>query len=247
MMLLIISLLNDYKMLSLTSYALRLKQHPVLFSGTTKETSVLNCKQLLQMNPTSTSGVYWIDPDGGLHDNAFKVYCDQVTDGGGWTLVWSYHFTDYSNFNSGSNAITPRPNWQVEKESDVRISTTVPLSETQYDAMNFSLWKNIGSDVLIKSNINNWITCKPGSGSLVDWVAGSMACLLVKEVNPQGCGTVPDKFRIWTHGPAFSASTAFYYFDGYKGNHWPVHDPCGTDSPNQLKGVENPHGNLFIR
>ena len=161
--------------------------------------------------------------------------------------MWSYHFTDYSNFKSRSNAITPRPNWQVEKETDVNISTTVPLSETQYDAMNFSLWKNIGSDVLIKSNINNWMTCKPGRGSLVEWVAGSMACHLVKAVNPKCTGTVPDKLQMKSRGPALFYSSMYYYFDGYKGSHWPAHDPCGKNTPNQLEGVENPHGNIYIR
>ena len=33
--------------------------------------------------------------------------------------------------------------------------------------MNFSLWKQIGRQILIKSNINNWLVCHPGPGSLV--------------------------------------------------------------------------------
>ena len=79
--------------------------------GLSIENPALNCKDLKNKTPSVVSGVYWIDPDGGYHGNAFEAYCDQQTDGGGWTLVWSYTFTDYSSFTSSKNAVTPRPTW----------------------------------------------------------------------------------------------------------------------------------------
>ena len=228
----------------------------MLYVGTTQSSAVPSCQAFYSQSPPVSSGVYWIDPDCGSQDNAFKAYCDMETDGGGWTLVWSYTFTDYSRFTDGSNAITPRPNWPVDPPVDVPISSTPPLDETDYNAINFSQWKQLGRQVLIKSNINNWLKCHPGTGSLVDWQEGSISCQIVKRVTETCNNTLaPSKFSPSKgFGPMFYTNsylewwkTTYYYFEGYTGTHWPVHDPCGTNKGNQVKNVANPHGNIFIR
>ena len=127
------------------------------------------------------------------------------------------------------------------------MSTTVPLNETDYEAMKFSLWRTIGKEFLIKSNINNWIAYKEGTGSLVQQKAGSITCKLVKQVSQQCAGVVPNFFLFYFRGPRLQATGLYYYLDGSTTSNWPTHDPCGQGGANQLKGVVNPHGNIFVR
>ena len=213
--------------------------------GLSKDSSALNCNDLKTKVPSATSGVYWIDPDAGSQSNAFQAYCDQ-TEGGGWTLVWSYTFTAYSSFMSNANAVTPRPTWTA-RTTNTRVSTTVPLSETHYEAVSFALWRTIGKEFLIKSNINNWIACKDGSGSLVMQKSGSLSCKLVKQVSKQCAGVVPKSITMHHRGPYLSISGIYYHFDGSTRGSQPLHDPCGKGQANQVKGVVNPHGNIFVR
>ena len=163
-------------------------------------------------------------------------------------MVYSYTFTNYNSFTSASNAVTPRPNWPASS-ANVPISTTPPLSESSLGAVDWNLWKNIGKELMVKSNINDWIVCQPNGGSLVTKKDGSMSCQNIKNVATACSGMAPYRIDWYTYsrGPFLYASSLYYYFDGGTDDNWPTHDPCGKGQANYKKGVSNPGGQIYLR
>ncbi len=69
------------------SYKAYLKDDDVIEGDSTDLVSINpsgSCLRIKQMKGSSKSGVYKINPD---WNNAFEVYCDMETDGGGWTYA----------------------------------------------------------------------------------------------------------------------------------------------------------------
>ena len=168
----------------------------------------------------------------------------------------------FPNFNrdfaSGTNAVWPRPSWPAN--GDIPESTTSPLSETEPGAMDFKLWKLLGHEFMVKSNINHWIVCTEGEGSLVEYKKGSLHCRVRKIIATACQNVAPDEILLLTkeaggnYGPHLWNTksptwlkTYYYWESSTQSRNWPTHDPCGQNGLSHVKNVQNPHGNIYIR
>ncbi|XP_022787959.1 uncharacterized protein LOC111327912 [Stylophora pistillata] len=51
--------------------------------------NIVDCRDMRKRAPSQGDGMYWLDPDGGSHSNAFLAYCDMTLYNGGWTMCYT--------------------------------------------------------------------------------------------------------------------------------------------------------------
>ncbi|KAL9976785.1 hypothetical protein ACROYT_G014118 [Oculina patagonica] len=54
-----------------------------------REKAGVDCMSIKKQGKSEGDGMYWLDPDGGSHSNAFLAYCDMKSYNGGWTMCYT--------------------------------------------------------------------------------------------------------------------------------------------------------------
>ncbi len=124
-------------------------------TSNTKNTAKKSCYELLQAGYT-ISGQYWIDPNGGSTNDAYIAYCDQVSHGGGWTLVMAAGHGQ----NITSPSLSGKHGTGAPKDPSKPANNTLhKLSDAEINL----IVKNPGADPSQGMSASYWVTT-PGNG-----------------------------------------------------------------------------------
>ncbi|MFH1469103.1 MAG: MopE-related protein [Pseudomonadota bacterium] len=88
----------------------------IIANGDEELCPVTDCAEVLAIRPGAADGNYWIDPDGS--GDAFEIFCDLTSEGGGWTLA--AHIDDINDPYFEAQQDEP---WETDS---VRNETTFP-------------------------------------------------------------------------------------------------------------------------
>ena len=147
-----------------------------------------------------------------------------------------------------------------------RLSSTTPLNESQFEAMDYKVWRMIGEEVLMKSNIVNWFACNPKSGywsrgNIVTLARGPLNCrVLTDEILLEKCkDKAPAYMQYSDRNPSLylrgEGYVEYFFYDLVFGDYsWSKGarvNSCGKGASNIANaykpGVSDPQGHWYVR
>ena len=109
--------------------------------------SFVSCNDIKSYNPSATSGVYQIDPDGSGSNSPFGVYCDMATEGGGWTLIYKQIGFDTADFWDGAVNMAALQSPSYDQDSNGSLHSQIQHSKTM-------IWSNSAYYAVLNGDIN---------------------------------------------------------------------------------------------
>lgn len=165
----------------------------------------------------------------------------------------SMHFCRYSkptDIYADQSYLYPSPrNWPKDVEDHI-VSASPPTNPNKTGAMDFSLWKEIGTQFLVKNTLNNWINCSEDTGSFVNLIEGTISCDVVKRVVEGVCeNVVPTHFSIHINNLVLSVDggNEYFKFTCTISGDPPFVEPCADRGNNYLQGDNAPAGWILLR
>jgi hypothetical protein len=149
--------------------------------GMSKEYPGTTCYDIMVMNPGAPSGsYYWIKPG----DEAFRVYCDMTTHGGGWTMIESFAYSNQ----------TPQAAPFRDFAFDSPVNQDAP-NQWQYYRLGLSRMQQL------KNKVQRWrATCNADTNpagvatrdfvivrqAIRDYMSPAAGCIMVDGINVRG-------------------------------------------------------------
>ncbi len=129
-----------------------------------------SCKEILENGFSIGDGIYTIDPDGLDGDNEpFKVYCDMITDGGGWTLIMKTNGDSTFKYTSSywTNTVLYNENDLSMDNTNAKYNSysTIKVTKLRGYMDNYNFYKNFDASktaLEIFSGAEDVVTGHPG-------------------------------------------------------------------------------------